>query len=80
MLPAPACGASNTIRLAGAVELSLAEGDIISPEMVFAFVRSRRVRSQSKPFGMLALVSAAARAFIQPSRNALSSDGGLDLP
>ena len=34
----------------------------------------------SKPFGILALANAAARAVIQPSRNALSSDGGLALP
>ena len=34
----------------------------------------------SKPFGMPAFASAVARAFIQPSRKALSSDGGLDLP
>jgi hypothetical protein len=33
----------------------------------------------SKPFGMLAFASAAARAAIHPDRNAVSSDGGLDL-
>ena len=45
------------------------------PKMVFAFNASR----YSKPFGMAALSSAAARAFIQPSRKALSSEGGLPL-
>ena len=33
----------------------------------------------SNPLGMFALASAAARAFIQPSRNAFSSEGGLFL-
>ena len=37
-------------------------------------------RRYSNPFGMLAFASAAARAFSQPSRKALSSAGGLDLP
>src|SRR4029079_13878148 len=31
MLPAPACGSSNSIRFAGAAALSLAEADIIHP-------------------------------------------------
>src|SRR5215207_3585056 len=76
-----ACGSSNTIGFAGAAAPLLVEGDIISPETVFAFDPSEeRQYYCSKPSGMLALVSAAARAFIQPSRNALSSDGGLDLP
>src|SRR4051812_2673185 len=32
-----ACGSSNTMRSAGATAVSLAEGDIVSPETVFAF-------------------------------------------
>ncbi len=36
-LPMPACGSSNSIRLAGAAAVSDAEGDIIFPRMVFAF-------------------------------------------
>ena len=32
-----ACGSSNSMRDAGATMLSLAEGDIVSPETVFAF-------------------------------------------
>src|SRR4029079_4252834 len=75
-----ACGSSNSMRDAGATMLSLAEGDIISPEAVFAFDLSEQPRCYSKPFGIFAFASAAARAFIQPSRNALSSDGGFDLP
>src|SRR6476620_4644983 len=75
-----ACGSSNTTGWAGATAVSLAEGDIVSPEAVFVFDCGRAKRRYSNPFGMLALVNAAARAFIQPSRNALSSDGGLDLP
>ena len=65
---------------AGAAALSLAEADIIHPGMLFAYEPKQKWPRYSNPFGMLALASAAARAFIQPSRNALSSDGGLLLP
>src|SRR5690348_14503902 len=75
-----ACGSSNSIRCAGATTLSLAEADIVSPEDSAGLRPERQKQYYSKPFGIFALASASARAFIQPSRNALSSDGGLDLP
>ena len=82
ILPAPACGSSNSIRLCRRGRRYRSQKlTSFHPEMVFAFERERSGRRYySNPFGMLAFVSAAARAFIQPSRNALSSDGGLDLP
>src|SRR5437870_10443863 len=75
-----ACGSSNSIRFAGATTPSLAEDNIVFLEDGVCLRSDRAKQCYSKPFGMFALFSAAARAFIQPSRNALSSDGGLDLP
>src|SRR5947208_9008335 len=74
-----ACGSSNTIRCTGATTLSLTEDDIVSPEHGVRLGPERLRRYYSKPFGIFALASVAARAFIQPSRKALSSDGGLAL-
>src|SRR3954447_10140687 len=75
----PAWGSSNSILFGATIAaLSDKEADIIdlpgwcSPSMG---ARGRH----SKPLGMLAFVSAAARAFIQPARNSLSSEGGLPL-
>ena len=59
--------------------LSDAEADIIESPGWCSLSTVREAGCHSKPFGMLALVSAAARAFIQPSRKALSSEGGLPL-
>src|SRR4029078_5317691 len=78
----PACGSSNSIRLGGAAAVSDAESDIIYPRRWCApsTPSAQQHGYWSKPFGMLALVSAAGRAFIHPSRCAFSSAGGLDLP
>src|SRR3978361_1990378 len=81
-LPMPACGSSNSIRVGAAAALS--DADIIYPQQKRVRLRFSGARENdgycSKPFGILALASAAARAVIQPSRKALSSDGGLALP
>jgi hypothetical protein len=42
-------------------------------------VVSRQRCGYSNPLGMFALASTAARTFTQPSRKALSSEGGLLL-
>src|ERR1700709_377668 len=81
-LPMPACGSSNSIRFGAAAALS--DADIIYLQKKRGRLRFFAARENdgycSKPFGILALARAAARAVIQPSRNDLSSDGGLDLP
>src|SRR5213596_166094 len=73
-----ACGSSNTIRCTGATTLSLKD-DIVSPEHGVRLRPERQRQYYSKPFGIFAFARAVARAFIQPSRKALSSDGGLPL-
>jgi hypothetical protein len=64
----------------GAGEGSDKEADIIYPAwFVEDLTRNCCCARYSKPFGMLAFASAAARAAIHPDRNAVSSVGGLDL-
>ena len=71
-----AWGSSNSI-LFEAAAATLSDTDISIPRRVAP--AHPLALDHSKPFGMLALASAAARAFIQPSAKAFSSEGGLPL-
>jgi hypothetical protein len=83
--PLPACGErsdgiEDAIRVRGTIRESECLESPPHPDPFPASGAREKRNYSSNPFVMLAFFSAAARAVIQPARNALSSDGVLVLP